>query len=84
MATEPEEITITASNLATSVDENPAQGATLGRVQASASSGSLTFTIVMQSVAGALSINSSNGDLSVADPALFDFETINKLPRPFE
>ena len=79
MATEPEEITITASNLATSVDENPAQGATLGRVQASASSGSLTFTIVMQSVAGALSINSSNGDLSVADPALFDFETHQQI-----
>ena len=36
--TEPEEITITASNFATSVNENPAQGATLGRVQASASS----------------------------------------------
>ena len=79
MATEPEEITITASNLATSVDENPAQGATLGRVQASASSGSLTFTIVMQSVTGALSINSSNGDLSVADPALFDFETHQQI-----
>ena len=33
----------------------------------------------MQSVTGALSINSSNGDLSVADPALFDFETHQQI-----
>ena len=61
------------------MDENPAQGATLGRSASQCEFWIFDLYIVMQSVAGALSIKRSNGDLSVADPALFDFETHQQI-----
>lgn len=67
---------ISAVDLTTSIDENPANGATIGSIDASISDGStLTFELIAQSPAGAMAINSSSGLLSVADASLFDFET---------
>lgn len=77
--TTPQAVTISASDFSSSINENPAQGASIGTVQASASSGSLNYTIVSQSVAGAIAINSSNGNLTVADPAIFDYETRQQI-----
>ena len=70
---------ITAANLAATTPENPEAGATLGTVQASVSSGSLQYCLPSQSVAGALAITASTGAVSVADAALFDFETVQNL-----
>ena len=67
---------ITAANLSSTINENPDVGATIGTVQASASSGSLQYSLVSQSVNGALSVNASTGAVTVADASLFDFETI--------
>ena len=73
-------ITITASDFSVTIAENPAAGAVLGTVQASASSGaSVGFAITSQSVAGAITINATNGELTVADASLFDFETQTTL-----
>ena len=70
-----EEVTLSASDFSSSIDENPSQGAALGRVQATASSGTPNFSIVSQSIAGAITVSSNSGDLTVANPSLFDFET---------
>jgi len=76
---EPVQITITVSDLSITIAENPAANAVLGTVQGSASSGTVTYAITSQSVAGAIAINASNGELTVADASLFDFETVTSL-----
>ena len=73
------QIIITASNLTTTIAENPEAGASLGTVQASANTGSLQYSLTSQSVAGAMSINASTGMVTVADATLFDFETVQSL-----
>ena len=70
---------ITASDLSVSIDENPEAGASLGTIEATINTGSLQFSLVSQSVAGALTINASTGAVTVADAALFDFETVQSL-----
>ena len=72
-------ITITASDFSVTIAENPAAGAVLGTVQANASSGSVSFAITSQSLAGAIAINASTGELTVANASLFDFETQSTL-----
>ncbi len=73
--TTPVAVTVTAANLNTNFDENPEAGATIGTVQASASSGTVRFSIVSQSDAGALTINATSGQISVGDASLFDYES---------
>ena len=68
-------ITVTASDFAITIDENPVLGQVLGMVQASTNQGSLTFTIINQLPDGALAVGNQTGELSVADPSIFDFET---------
>lgn len=65
---------ITVQNLITDIDENPTNGQVIGSIQAN-SAGNLSYTITFQSTAGALSVDQSTGELSVADYTLFDFET---------
>ena len=74
-----EAVSLSASDFSSSIDENPSQGAALGRVQATASSGTPNFSIINQSVAGAIAVSSNSGDITVADPALFDFETRQQI-----
>lgn len=74
-------VTITINNVnelsvqdfTVSVDENPATGQSLGTVQASGD-GTLTYSIVSSNPSGALDIDASTGELTVADASLFDFE----------
>lgn len=70
---------ITASNLSSSINENPEVGSAIGTVQASVTSGSLQYSLVSQSVSGALTVNASTGEVTVADVSLFDFETLQTL-----
>lgn len=65
---------LTTQNFSVSIDENPTSGQSLGTVQASGD-GALSYSIASQTPAGALTINSSTGELTVANAALFDFET---------
>ncbi|WP_291869354.1 DUF1566 domain-containing protein [Maribacter sp.] len=65
---------ITVQNATLDIDENPTNGQVIGTLQAT-SSGILTYTITYQSAAGALAIDASTGELTVADATLFDFET---------
>jgi len=65
---------VTAMDLEITIDENPTDGQVLGMIQANGSN-NLNFSITSQTPAGALSIEASSGEVSVADASLFDFET---------
>ena len=65
---------INAQNLVVNFDENPAVGASIGAIEA-VSNNTLSFSISSQIPSGALKINPSTGELSVANASLFDFET---------
>ena len=65
---------INLEDLEVTIDENPTNGQIIGTVQSNSNS-SLTFSITSQTPSGALNIDASSGELTVADAALFDFET---------
>lgn len=65
---------VNLQDLAVTIDENPTDGQVIGTIQSN-STNPLTFSIVSQSPNGALNINANTGELTVADPMLFDFET---------
>ena len=67
-------ITITANDFTGSINENPVNGAVIGTISASVSQGALSYSLVSQNPAGAVSV-SSNGELVVSNAAIFDFET---------
>ena len=70
-----EEATISVSDLTTDFDENPSEGDFIAGIQASTTSGPLSFSFISESVEGAMTINDSTGELFVGDSSLFDFES---------
>lgn len=66
-------VVVNLQDLTVSVDENPANGDTVGTVQSDAPT--TNFSISSQTPAGALGIDATTGELMVADASLFDFET---------
>lgn len=66
---------ITADDLNTSIDENPANGTIIANFNATVSQGSITYAIASQSVSGAIAIDANTGTVSVADASAFDYET---------
>ena len=56
------------------INENPASGFVLGTPTASTDRGELEYRIDQQMPAGAIAINATSGQLSVADSSLFDYE----------
>jgi hypothetical protein len=66
--------TVNLQNLEVSLDENPSNGETVGTVQTTNGT-AINYSISSQSPSGALSIDSSSGELTVANATLFDFET---------
>ncbi|WNB18269.1 BspA family leucine-rich repeat surface protein [Marivirga arenosa] len=76
---------ITASPFTATIDENPAANQVLGSVNATSSDGtSLTYSLVADGDASAFAINTSSGELTVADIAKFDFETNPTLTTIYE
>ena len=67
-----DDVQIIVEDLTIDFNENPTNGQTVGTVQ---TNGSGDFNITSQTPAGALNINTSTGELTVADATLFDFET---------
>jgi hypothetical protein len=69
------QIRIAVDNFTASIDEGPQEGEVIGQVSASISEGTLSYALIDQSPEGALAIDPNTGVLTVADNALFDFET---------
>ena len=69
------ETIVTVSNLTKNIDENSLQGSIIGMVNGSSNTGTVNFSIVNQIPNGALAINATTGELTIADETVFDFET---------
>ncbi|MCE2732857.1 MAG: cadherin repeat domain-containing protein [Flammeovirgaceae bacterium] len=61
------------------IDENPANGFVLGKLEATTDKGTLTFTLTSESVEGAFEVDAEKGELKVKDKSKFDFETTKKI-----
>ncbi|MCF8254220.1 MAG: SUMF1/EgtB/PvdO family nonheme iron enzyme [Bacteroidia bacterium] len=70
----PSEITISTSDFSVTIDENPLPNQILGTIDATTNIGNLIFSIDNQSPNGAVAINSTTGELKVANETMFDFE----------
>ena len=72
---------ISLQDLEVAMDENPTNSQLIGNVVATQTVGgaTLTYTIDSQIPVGALAINSSTGELTVADAMLFDYETNSSI-----
>ncbi len=70
---------ITISDFESSIEENPVENEILGTIEASTNTGTLVYSLTTQIPSGALKINSSTGQLSVADPSAFVFEVNPKI-----
>lgn len=64
----------TASDVTVTIDEHSSNGTVIGTV-ATNLTGNLVYSFTSQSVANALGINSTTGQISIADTSKFDFET---------
>jgi len=76
---------IQASDFTTSIDENPAAGDAIGTVSATIDNGnSMVYSLTSQSVASAMSIDQNTGQLTVNDPAAFDYELNTQITATFQ
>jgi surface protein len=73
---EPTPIEISINSISTiSVDENPANGAVLATLSGAVNRGELVFSLSNENPAGAMAVDATTGQLTVADASFFDFET---------
>lgn len=76
---------LTVSDFAVTIDENPTNGEVLGVINAASPAGEdFSFSITSQSAVGAIAIGASNGELTVADASLFEFDINPKLTAEVE
>lgn len=67
-------IEVEVEDFSATISENPEVGDVLGTVDFSVTSGTATFSLISVNPSGALAINASSGQLTVADASLFDYE----------
>lgn len=70
---------ISAQGFELSMDENPDAEQYIGQVTGATDQGTLMFTLTNENPIGGFSLDQSNGNVSVNDAALFDFETRTTL-----
>jgi len=76
---------VTANPFTVTIDENPSTNQVLGSVSATADGGAtLSYSLVAGEDASAFEINSSTGQLLVADMSQFDYETKNILTAKYQ
>lgn len=66
---------ITASDFSVTMDENPALQEEIGKIKATTNQGTLKYEITSQSITGAIDVNPSTGELSVANAELYNYES---------
>lgn len=65
---------VTTADLTITMTENPENGDSVGVVEGISDSGTLSFTILNQTPEGAMIINASTGELTVADKTEFEYQ----------
>lgn len=73
------QITVTTEDFSVTIDENPTEGQSIGKVTGKASEGEVSFNLSTQTPEGAMSIDTKTGELKVKDVSLFDFETYTSI-----
>lgn len=73
------DIMVETSDFNLTIPENPSPGQVLGTITGTTNSGTVRFQLTTQNPAGAFSIDTLTGVLSVANALLFDFETRTNL-----
>ncbi|WP_026451887.1 cadherin repeat domain-containing protein [Aequorivita capsosiphonis] len=73
---EPEQIekNVLTQDFSTTMDENPTNGQLIGTISGTTNQGTVTFSVIEQSPEDAFSIDSSTGELKVAEASIFNFE----------
>ncbi len=73
------QITVTTEDFSVTIDENPTEGQSIGKVTGKASEGEVSFNLSTQTPDGAMSIDTKTGELKVKDVSLFDFEIYTSI-----
>ncbi|UXX79967.1 hypothetical protein N7E81_02460 [Reichenbachiella carrageenanivorans] len=73
------EAVVTAEDFTLTTDENGEADAVLGTIDATGDEGALGYAISSQSQTGALAIDAVTGQLTIGDPAMFDYELTTEL-----
>ena len=60
-------VTVSTADFTTTIDENPTTGASIGTVTGTTNRGSVTFSIASQTPTGAMAIDATTGELTVAE-----------------
>lgn len=68
-------ITVSTGDFNVTIDENPLNGQSLGTVQGMTNSGSVSFSIVSQTLNSAFAVDATTGELTVDNEMLYDYET---------
>lgn len=76
-------IFIEVNDFSATIDENPATGQVIGRLDVTTNAGSLIYSILAQSPSGAIDI-SLGGEVLVKEPGAFDFETNQEVTAQVE
>lgn len=79
---EPEAIVINADNFSAALPGNTQNGTVVGTVSATTNGGTLTYTWASQGIAGALTINATTGQITVASASDIYRFYCNTNPRP--
>jgi len=70
----PQLVGLEVSDFSISIDENPSGGDVIGSIEATSDVGDLSFSIGSQNPVGAIAVNETSGQITVADASLFVFE----------
>lgn len=66
------------------IDENPANGTSIGTIDATSTSGTLSFQLVSQSPSGSIAVDAVTGEITVANSDLFVFATNPRITATVE
>lgn len=73
------ETTVSVSAFTASIDEGAAEGTIIGSANGNTNQGTISYSLSDINPGGAIAINSSNGEITVADASAFDFETNTQI-----
>lgn len=65
---------VTTENVSLTMVENPENGDIIGMVEGNSNNGTLSYTIISQTPEGSMEINTSTGELTVADKTEFEYQ----------
>ena len=82
---EPAAVVINADDFSVTLPSNTQNNTVAGNVSATTNSGTLTYSMATQGVGGALAVNATTGQVTVADAqAIYRFVCVDNRPASFK